>query len=198
MAKPQRRQKVSVKLEHFFYISNLLSVLRIILVPPIVYLIVLNQVKLALVIATIAMLSDSFDGFLARKLNQISDLGKILDPIADKILIGGIFLSLLISKSQYMPPVWAIVFIICRDILVFIGNSYLVIKIKTIISSNILSKAATVFTCLTIGSYILEKYFYFLQIPFLSAAIILSAASAIDYGREMYSMLKAEKSSWNI
>lgn len=193
MSKLRERQPVSVKFEELRYISNLLSLFRIILVPPIVYFIIIKSVRIALVIAIVAMLSDSFDGYLARKLNQTSDLGRIIDPVADKLLIGGIFISLLISQRQYMPPIWAIMFIIFRDVLVLIGNSYLVLHTKTIISSGVLSKWATVFTCVTIGTYILAEYLGFLQIPFLSLAIIFSAISAVGYLREMLSILR-EKS----
>lgn len=193
MSKLRKRQPVSVKFEELRYISNLLSLFRIILVPPIVYFIIIKRVKIALVIAIFAMLSDSFDGYLARKLNQTSDLGRIIDPVADKLLIGGIFISLLISQRQYMPPIWAIMFIIFRDVLVLIGNSYLVLHTKTIISSGVLSKWATVFTCVTIGTYILAEYLGFLQIPFLSLAIIFSVISAVAYLREMLSILR-EKS----
>lgn len=193
MSKLRKRQTISIKFEDIRYISNIISIIRIILMVPIIYFIILKRLKLALAIAAFAMFSDSFDGYLARKLNQTSDLGKILDPIADKLLIGGIFISLLISERQYMPPTLAIVFIILRDLLIFIGNSCLVLHTRTIIPSNVLSKTATVFICLTIGSYILERYFWFLKIPFLTLAIIFSAASAVSYGREMLSVLR-EKS----
>ena len=204
MSKLQKRQMLSVKFRDIRYISNILTTLRIVLVLPIIYFIILKRVKLALVIAVVAMFSDSFDGYLARKLNQVSDLGKILDPIADKLLISGIFISLIVSKSPYLPPyaIWAIAFIIFRDVLVLIGNSYLMLHAQTIISSSGLSKAATDFTYLTIGSYILEKFLFFkyflkfLKIPFLSLAMIFSAVSAVSYGMEMRSILK-EKSVGN-
>jgi len=140
------------------------------------------------------MVADSFDGYLARKLNQTSDLGRIIDPIADKLLLNGIFISLLISERQYMPPIWAITFIVSRDILIFIGNLYLGLHAQTIIPADVLSKTATVLICLTIGSYILEKQFYFLKIPFLSLALIFSAASAVSYGIKIHSALR-EKSN---
>lgn len=192
MSKPKRRA-VSVKLEDIRYISNILSIVRIFLVLPIIYFIISRHFIVALSIAVVAMLSDLFDGYFARKLNQISDLGKILDPIADKLLISGIFISLLIAERQYQLPLWAIIFIIFRDFLVLIGNSYLMLRTKIIISSSNPSRAATAFICLTIASYILlTGYSTFFTIPFiflLSLAIIFSIASAIGYGREMRSIL---------
>lgn len=66
-------------------IPNLLSVIRILLVPVFAYFYINNKVGLAIVVLVLSGLSDFFDGKIARKFNQISELGKLLDPVADKI-----------------------------------------------------------------------------------------------------------------
>lgn len=66
-------------------VPNLLSFIRIVLIPFFAYFYLKNEVIIALVILAVSGLSDFFDGKIARKFNQVSNLGKILDPVADKL-----------------------------------------------------------------------------------------------------------------
>ena len=68
----------------FLYISNLISAFRLLIVPVLFWLIYTEKYKLAILVGGIAVVSDLLDGFFARVLNQHSELGYILDPVADK------------------------------------------------------------------------------------------------------------------
>ena len=96
---------------------NKLTILRIILAFICVGLILKNtliSIILALVVFGLASLTDFFDGYIARKYNLISDLGKILDPIADKVLILGVFFSFFWLG---IVSFWMVILIAIREIL---------------------------------------------------------------------------------
>ena len=99
-------------------IPNSITISRIILVIPLIYLLYQPDTSYqwwALGIFIIASLTDWLDGYLARKLNQITALGKFLDPLTDKILVIAPFL-VLIERQQV--PAWAVFLIIVREIVI--------------------------------------------------------------------------------
>ncbi|KAF0250229.1 MAG: CDP-diacylglycerol--glycerol-3-phosphate 3-phosphatidyltransferase [bacterium] len=98
-------------------IPNLLTLLRILLIPVFVWAILDLNFTLALIVFFIAGISDGFDGFLARRLNQQSQLGQWLDPIADKLLLTITCLVLTLPDKGYQPlPIWLTIAIIIRDV----------------------------------------------------------------------------------
>jgi len=106
-------------------IPNILSFIRVMLLFPVCYLLLNkgNENTVFLVILIICMfVTDLLDGFLARKLHQVTDLGKVLDPLADKIGIG-IYAVLLAWTGDV--PVWFVVFVLLRDLLIFSGGIYI-------------------------------------------------------------------------
>ena len=97
------------KFKEFFYISNLLSLSRIVLVFPIVYLITLDSSEYNLLILGlifIAALTDILDGYFSRKLNIVTDLGIVLDPIADKIAMAFILFALVVFQDFHPLLGW--------------------------------------------------------------------------------------------
>ena len=99
-----------MKIQEIFHMSNLLSIARIVLLIPIYYLLNLQTPKgnyLAVIVMVIAAATDTFDGRLARRLNQVSDFGRILDPVADKIGISVIAVILVTTRDL---PLWYLIF----------------------------------------------------------------------------------------
>jgi len=137
-------------------ISNFISISRIILTFPLVYLIYVNEIKAAIIVGIIAGITDFLDGFLARKLNQITDLGKILDPVADKILVSFVALVMIITE---MLPLWFFSVVIIRDILILAGGLYLKKKYKLILPSNFEGKATFVLIVITLLGVLLENIY---------------------------------------
>jgi cardiolipin synthase len=102
--------------------ANIVTVSRMILIPVFVSFIFYHQVTAALIIWVIAGLTDLLDGLLARKLNQTTSLGVILDPIADKLLLVTAFVVLSLSSPGFRPiPFWLTAVVISRDVFIVVG-----------------------------------------------------------------------------
>lgn len=170
-------------------ISNSLSLLRIILSFPTAYLLYIGEVNSAIILGTLTGITDFFDGYFARKLNQITDLGKILDPVADKIFIGLIALAMLVNE---MLPMWFFTIVILRDVLILIGGLYAKQKYKIVLASNFEGKATFVLIIITLIGVALNNiyavsYGYYL----CTAALIYS------FGTYLFGMVEIAKKHRN-
>jgi cardiolipin synthase (CMP-forming) len=122
-------------------IPNLLTLLRIILVPVIVILLIQSLYLKALIVFIVAALSDVLDGFLARILHQKTALGAYLDPIADKALLASSFVTL---SVLHQIPGWLTVIVISRDVIILLGISVLsIMSISVKIRPTFVSKITT-------------------------------------------------------
>ncbi len=98
-------------------VPNVISFLRICSIPYLAILIAQNKMWLALIVLAISAFSDCADGYIARTFNQVSKLGQILDPIADRLLIVCSTLALAFAK---IIPWWALGLVVLRDIIMAI------------------------------------------------------------------------------
>ena len=96
-------------------IPNIITLGRIILVPVIVWAIASSQMEIAFAIFVIAGVSDAVDGFLAKRFNMASELGALLDPLADKALLVSIYIALGIWGAV---PRWIVILVVSRDIMI--------------------------------------------------------------------------------
>ncbi|MFY9607802.1 MAG: CDP-alcohol phosphatidyltransferase family protein [Blastocatellia bacterium] len=113
--------------------ANILTAFRIVLTLPFLYLVNQGRFGTALLIFFIASLTDFFDGFVARKFNQQSPLGRFLDPLADKLLTTATYIVMAIPHEGFPSiPVWLAVAVVGRDIVILIGSLlvYLVTRFK--------------------------------------------------------------------
>ena len=123
-------------------IPNLLTILRILLTPLFIICLMRDLPWLALVVFTVAGISDGLDGLIARYFNQRTTLGAYLDPIADKFLLMSAFISLAVFE---MIPGWLTVIVICRDVVIVLGIAILTITNKKYeIAPTLISKTTTV------------------------------------------------------
>jgi len=129
-------------------IPNLLTLLRIIMVPVIVILLIQGSFLKALIVFIAAGLTDALDGFLARVLHQQTVLGSYLDPIADKALLASSFVTLSIL---HIIPGWLTVIVISRDFIILLGISVLsIMSISVEIRPTFISKVTTGLQLITI------------------------------------------------
>jgi cardiolipin synthase len=130
----------------------------------------------------VAGITDALDGLIARWLNQRTELGAHLDPIADKLLLMAAFVSLAIYK---IIPSWLTVIVISRDVLILLGIAVLFITgVKVQIKPSLVSKATTLFQLLTIFLVLLHREFPRITgiIPFFYwLTAILTILSGLHY-----------------
>jgi CDP-diacylglycerol---glycerol-3-phosphate 3-phosphatidyltransferase len=168
-------------------IPNSITIARIALVPLIVFLLLLGaegntwQRWLALFLFILAISTDGLDGSIARRTNRVTNLGKILDPIADKALIGGLLLVL-----SYLGEIawWITVVILTRELAVTLYR-VLVAK-RNVISASLSGKLKTIFQGIAIGVILapIEIWFppwiYFEQFM-LVIAVLLTVVSGVRF-----------------
>jgi len=176
-----------MKIKEILTLPNFFSFIRIFLVIPIFYYISLNENITALIYVVIAFITDGLDGFLARRLNQISEVGKVLDPLADKICITGGFVALSIFQGF---PVWVTIIIISRDLIIALGSILLIGRNKIVFPSNYIGKI-TVFL-ITVYATIFLLGLDILYTPLLIAVIIMLIISLFYYAKIFFNSLKNE------
>ncbi|MBS1515232.1 MAG: CDP-alcohol phosphatidyltransferase family protein [Bacteroidetes bacterium] len=162
-------------LKELFYISNIFSIFRIILLFPLCYLLVTdNEGNRVLIIAILIgmYVTDLLDGFLARKLNQVTELGKIIDPLADKISVVTLVLILLLQSKI---PLWFVLIVVLRDVLILLFGLILKGRKKITLMSNYPGKIAVfsigvVILISTLNLSALKNFQFYLML--LSTALI--------------------------
>jgi cardiolipin synthase len=103
-------------------VPNLLTLFRIALTLPFLYLVNEGRFGIALAVFFLASLTDFADGFLARRLKQQSRLGRFLDPLADKLLISAAFVVMAVPHAQFASiPLWLAVAVVGRDLVIVLG-----------------------------------------------------------------------------
>lgn len=128
-------------------IPNLLSVIRILLIPVFAVLFLQEHYFIAIAIIIFAELTDLFDGMIARKFNQVSALGKILDPIADKLSQISIVVVLIIKYWDNAIK-YLFMFFIIKEFVMIIGGAILISKGLRPVAAEIWGKVATTVFCI--------------------------------------------------
>ena len=163
-------------------LPNALSIFRALLLIPIFFALKLDSEtggRLILILLIIAGLTDFFDGYLARRWGFNSQLGRILDPLADKIFAGGLVLTLALEGRI---PVWFCVLIISRDICIIIGSALLLNRMNLVKGSNTIGKWAFTFILFALISAILDLARATPVLIVLSTVFVLF--SVVSYGHE--------------
>ena len=132
------------------HIPNILTIFRFILVPVFLFFLVQNDLNskiIAIVIFSVASITDFFDGYLARKLHQESKMGAFLDPLADKFLVIAAMMAFVNLDKQI--PFWMVAVVILRDILIT-AMRYKAKKMQKILKTSNDAKVKTAFQMISI------------------------------------------------
>lgn len=165
-------------------LANSLTILRILMAPVISILLVYRFWRLGLAIFLLAGITDALDGFIARSRGQRTELGMILDPLADKLLLFATFMTLVYLRQI---PQWLFIIVISRD-LILIGG-FLVMYIvtgKTTVSVSKMGKLTTGLQLTTVLATLLARVTsgvgsYLPGLVYLTAAVTI--LSGLDYVR---------------
>ncbi|HEY3840776.1 MAG TPA: CDP-alcohol phosphatidyltransferase family protein [Bryobacteraceae bacterium] len=177
-------------------VPNLITALRILLIVPFIYYAVHGRDFRAVVIFFIASMSDTIDGTLARWLNQMSKLGRLVDPVADKVLTGISYVVLSCFRGGYTAiPGWLMASVVIRDVLILLG-CWIVYRATRDLGfrPTVFGKLNTFLELLTIGWFLTTNVFPVVG-PFLPWMYAMTGASIVisfaDYARQGIRMMRA-------
>ncbi len=171
---------------------NSLSFFRIILIVPTIYLLLNEYYKQAFFVLIVASFTDFLDGFLARRLNQTTLIGKLLDPLADKILIN---YSFLLFTIQGLIPQFLWITVFFKDTVLIVGSLLiLTYNKKDVIKSSIVGKMATFFQIILLLYILLNKLFVINEknifIAIVYAVFVFSVLALLHYVKKALFLLK--------
>lgn len=146
-------QRMEIK-GRIWTIPNILSILRFLLLMPILLLLSMEMRIHALVLMLISAATDLLDGYIARKWHQSSDLGRILDPLIDKISVLAV-VFLLVVHPAYGFPLWFLVFLAVREFAILACGLYIVKKQLSIMESNRAGKNSAFVVAITVVWFVL-------------------------------------------
>lgn len=171
----------------FVTVPNLITMLRLIILPFILILLNKGYNIWAIVLIIFCGLTDVLDGFFAKVLNQATAIGKVLDPVVDKIFYLTILVFLIFDRDF---PLLAFIIIVALEFLILAGGYILILKYKIVPSSNVYGKIAVCLISFSVFLYIINIKFFKLNIIFelplqkiiLILSIIVLFLATLIYG----------------
>ena len=176
----------------FKHVPNILTILRFLFIPVILYYIFMGDYLSAFIFFTISGITDILDGFIARKFNLISNFGKLMDPLADKLTQISVLASLVIVK---IIPIWILVIVMLKEFIMVIGASFLY--------SKWYGKLATVLFYLAIVISLITRQFELtgfwvnLDMVLYCVAIVMTLFALVMYIKCLYQDGFIDKSDLN-
>ena len=166
-------------------IPNILTIIRFILIPFIFISVINKHFLTALIIFTISALTDVLDGFIARKFNYITNIGKLIDPLADKLTQISLLLSLAILG---ILPWWIFAIVFIKELIMVISASVVYSKDDVVVYSKWYGKLATTLFYLAIVSSLIINHFN-ISLPFrIDLYLYYLAILATFFALIMYSI----------
>lgn len=186
---------MKINFNEILLLPNLISSFRLLLFIPFIFLFnnysSIENVRIyILILIFVAFLSDLLDGYVARKTNSISEFGKIIDPLADKILVALIIINLYLQNEI---PVFYFWIVITRDICIFFGGIIISQKIGKVLPSNLLGKL----TVFSIGLFIITTLLQTNSSEFIYNLILITSCSLCVASLIGYLMRAIEMIKWN-
>lgn len=175
-------------------IPNIITIIRILLVPVFVTYLYSKHIIAAFVILIISGISDVVDGYIARKYNMITKLGTILDPAADKLMQFTVFTCLAVYD---LIPSWLVVLLFVKEIIMGIGMLVL-LKKNIVIKANVNGKTATAIFYATAFTVFILRWFNYAQVQYVATilaclAVISALYALVSYAKIFFKELSGRK-----
>lgn len=175
------------------YVPNILTIIRFLLIPIILLFLFSGNYLLAFIFFTISGITDILDGYIARKFNLVSNFGKLMDPLADKLTQISILAALFFLN---IVPVWILIIVLLKEVIMVAGASFLYGK-SVVVYSRWYGKLATVLFYIAIVTSLLIKetskfttlnnYLANIDKPIYCLALVATIFSLIMYCKSLYS-----------
>jgi len=177
-------------------LATQITILRIICAPFLVWLLYKGYLGWAMLVFGLASLTDTFDGIVARKFGQESDIGSILDPVADKVLLTTAFVSLSVPSFNLANsiPLWLVLIAIVRDAMIGVGAWLIrILRGRKDFPPSFFGKVSTAFQMITVcvslvGNYEGKRWLIF--DPLIYATLVFTFVSGMDYFRRGVVMMR--------
>ncbi|MFO7814285.1 MAG: CDP-alcohol phosphatidyltransferase family protein [Halanaerobiales bacterium] len=167
-----------------FNFPNILTIIRLLLIPVYLYFFLKGEYIISGVFFSISGLTDFWDGYLARKHNTVTDLGKLLDPLADKLTLISILAVLV--YIDLLPKIITIT-LLTREVFVLFGSGIMYLMGEDLIEPTNLGKISIFLLYLAIAASLLE--FKFIDMVLFYIVIPINIISALDYIRNAYKII---------
>lgn len=188
MQSEEKKEINSVSSDEILTIPNILSFFRILLITPFMILFLNGQYLWSAIIIIVSGLTDCVDGFIARHFNQISDFGKVLDPVADKLTLLAVGIGICILTPEVIT---VMVILIIKDLLMLIGGI-------TLIKNNIqppqarwYGKLGTILFYISVCTIVVLKVIE-VEVPYLSLTLLSVTAISMIFALVKYFLLFLE------
>ena len=181
-------------LKDMWNVPNVLTMLRLVLVPVFVSVYMDGHVHAALVIFCIASITDCLDGLIARKCHLVTSFGKLMDPLADKLMVCS---ALFCMSIRGIFPWEAVILVVVKELALIVGGTVL-LKKGTVVYSNISGKLATCFfiaalICGFLHDDFLRLGWYPLDITLLWISVGLAVGALVNYTLASWKQLLPQK-----
>lgn len=186
-----------IRQEHNVNIPNALTLLRILLLPAYARLYLEDNIQGAVTVCAVVLTSDLLDGFIARRWGQITTLGKLLDPLADKLLLLTILVCFGVNGELSW---WVIGLMLGKETLMIVGGAYALHK-KIVVSALWIGKAATALFSVAVLCKLLGHIWPTPQLgtaadALLYVAVAVTFAALVMYIRNLRRVMRNPETPW--
>jgi len=188
------RESIKKLTNGMWNVPNILTMLRFALIPVFVYYHAHGKIMTSLAVFIIASITDALDGYIARSQNLITDFGKLMDPLADKLMVCA---AIICRISAGAIPLWIIIAVGIKELALVIGG-VVMLKRGVVVYSRMTGKCATVVFIAGLILSFFHDYFvtwtFPLDLSMLHLAVLLAYLALADYTLFTLRQLKSSES----
>lgn len=177
--------------ENIWNLPNMLTMLRIVLIAIFVLLYTSGLRLLALAVFIMAAVTDFLDGYIARKRQLVTNFGKLMDPLADKLML---IAALICLSGEGLVPVWVVATVAVKEF-VMVGGGVLLLRQGIVVQAKMIGKVATVLFIVAVSAAFLHAYIAPWDTVLLYAAVILTLVALLWYVISAVKVYKRTKKS---